>query len=217
MNYINYIKNYGKEILSISLFENFRNILEIKYNFKKKISRNWVGLLHASGTILISGSYIFLNYYYNDSNNEEKYECLYDLIKTFSFGYLLNDTLFILRYEKFTPLNIGYLYHHFATCYLLNIGPKIYADIFIFSGELSNIPTYYIYYYIKKGKLTFTEECKLACWKQTQKILYTGIRVPIIGYYTYHALNSDNNYYDKIIVTPLYLLGFVWSCKILLK
>ena len=36
MNYINYIKNYGKEILSISLFENFRNILEIKYNFKKK-------------------------------------------------------------------------------------------------------------------------------------------------------------------------------------
>jgi hypothetical protein len=208
---MNYIKNYGKEILSISLFENIKYFLKIKYNLDKKISRNWIGLLHASGIILFSGSYIFLNYYEKDNT------WLYNLMKTFSFGYFLNDSLFILRYEKLTPLNLGYLYHHFATCYLLNIGPKLYADKFIFWGELSNIPIYFIYYYIKKEKLTFTEECKLACWKQTQKVLYTGIRIPILGYYTYLGLKSNNDFTDKLFVTPLYLMGFLWSCKILLK
>ena len=215
---MNYIKNYGKEILSISLFENIKYYLKVKYKLDKKIARNWVGLLHASGTILISGSYIILNNYSDDSNkNENDYAWLYNLMKTFSFGYFLNDSLFILRYERLNPLNLGYLYHHFAACYLLNIGPKLYSDKFIFWGELSNIPIYFIYYYIKKDKLTFTEECKLGFCKQIQKVLYTGIRIPILGYYTYLGLKSKNNFSDKLLVIPLYLMGFLWSCKILLK
>ena len=214
MNYINnYIKNYGKIFLSIGLFENIRNVFVYKYNIKKYISRNWIGLFHASGAIIMSGCYIFLN----DNNDNDNNIWLYDLIKTFSFGYFINDSMYILRYEKFTPLKLGYLYHHFAVCYLLEVGPKIYADKCLFWGELSNIPIYFIYYYIKKENMSFEEECKLTCWKQVQKVLYTGIRIPILGYYTYHILNNCENFYDKVILTPLYILGIVWSCKILWK
>ena len=217
--------NYVYNFLSISLYEKIRNYIENRLEYdnnnspskNKLIARNWTGLFHATGAILLSGVYIYLNSSYTSFNiNEETMNNFYYFIKKFLIGYFLNDTTFIFRFEKLTPLKFGFVYHHLATSYLLNIGPTIYADKFLLLGELSNIPIYFIYYYLKQDKLTCTEECKLQLWKYSQKILYSGIRIPIMGYYSYYAFHKLN-IYDQTLLLPLYSMGFLWSCKILSK
>tara|TARA_B110000967_G_C18756056_1_gene495370 strand:+ start:373 stop:1011 length:639 start_codon:yes stop_codon:yes gene_type:complete len=211
--------NYFYNILSIGLYEKVRNYIENNngYNKKKIIARNWTGLFHATGAVCLSSAYIYLNSSYSNFNLDEKtINNFYYFIKTFSIGYFLNDTIFIFRFEKLTPLKFGFIYHHLATSYLLNIGPYIYADKLLFLGELSNIPIYFIYNYLKKDELTCREECKLQLWKYVQKILYCGLRIPIIGYYSYYALKKMN-IYDQALLFPLYSMGFLWSCKILSK
>ena len=53
---------------------------------------------------------------------------------------------------------------------------KYYGGHILFFGELSNIPSYFVYYYQKqKNKESLVRKLKWA-----QFILYSGIRIPIM-------------------------------------
>ena len=210
--------NYINNLLSCYVFENIRDVIEYKFNIEKKLARNWTALYHATGAIFLTSCHIYLTSSYNNYNlNNANIKLLYNIIKIFSTGYFINDITYIFRFEKVTPIKFGYIYHHLATSYMLYIGSSLYADKLLFWGELSNIPTYFIYNYLKKEKITYIEEYKLQFWKYTQKILYTGIRIPILGYYTYNVFSDYNNYTNKIILLPLYVMGVAWSIKIIKK
>ena len=116
-----------------------------KPTWSNAMSNNFTALTHASLTVLGSGCYL-LSKYYGDPILSNK---LYYGVKTISTGYFTYDMLYILKHGKRSFLNAVYLYHHFASLYIIHKNPDIYnaADI-LFWGELSNIPMYFVYYYI---------------------------------------------------------------------
>ena len=95
-------------------------------------------------------------------------------------------------------------------------------------GEVSNIPNYIVYYYLKTkpeiqlGVLTDSEiaveklqqqryNSKLQFWKTVQKFWFSGIRVIVGSYLTYKELSQPNHIKALLPVIPLYFLGIAWS------
>ena len=114
----------------------------LNYFFEKKIARNYVSATHAYSCVLVNGLYLL-----TDSNN------LYILSKNLTISYFLYDTSYILVFENVNLLNGCYLYHHISTIYLLNqpFLENILNKI-IFLAELSNLPSYIVYYYLHIDK-----------------------------------------------------------------
>jgi|TARA_R110002074_G_scaffold223192_1_gene394124 hypothetical protein len=170
------------------------------------ISRNFVSAFHASGAVALAGISIYSGF--------DKYAI--NAARIWSSGYFIYDSIFMLKYDKHSLMRSAYLYHHLASTYLIQLDPAKYYGIHaIFWGELSNIPSYMVYHYLK----TNPEHPNLKTYKNLQKYIYGFIRLPIIGYYltkAYYGVESANRGPVKSII-PIYLMGIIWSIKLFLQ
>ncbi len=163
---------------------------------RAKLSRNITCFTHACVSLFLSG-------YYQFSFHPD----LFYLMTTVSSGYFLFDFFYILKYDPITTFNMVFLYHHLVALYILNKGPEYQIYKILFWAELSNIPMYIVYHYLK----TDPQGQKVQIWKQIQKYSYLIIRIPILGYYSYQAYFLSDDKIPFYICLPVYLMGIAWS------
>jgi hypothetical protein len=167
------------------------------------MANNFTALAHATGCTILAGRYLLNQNTYN-----------YDTLTSYSSAYFVYDLLFLLRYWKAKPLNYAYVYHHFAALYLMHQNPVLYkGGHILFLGELSNIPSYFVYYYQKQPN----NQSLVKKLKYLQFFLYAGIRVPLIGNLlknVYYASVLTNNYIPLIVGSPVFFMGLFWSKKL---
>ena len=180
----------------------------LNYRLGRKMATNFTSLLHASGSTLLSSLYLL-----NKTNGSLKN------MMAFSSGYFLFDTYNILLHWKSSALNYAYLYHHFASLYLLNQSPDISQGArILFWSELSNLPSYLVYYHMKKG----TNRTLIRRLKKLQLFTYSFIRIPVLGkilwdvYYsaTTNPNNKSKKYAALLVGLPVYLMGLIWTKKL---
>ena len=196
---------YPYQIAGQFCFNSFLT-LQIKKYFSINVSRNFVSSLHASGAIILAGLTM-----YNEYD-----ETTLNAARIWSSGYFLYDTIFMLKYDKHSIVRSAYLYHHLVTTYWIQLNPeKYYGTHALFLGELSNLPTYVVYYYLK----TNPQHPRLPMYKTIQKYMYSLIRFPISGYYLSQAyFNNHISERGPIkIFLPIYLMGVMWSWKLFSK
>ena len=186
----------------------FFSILHANLNKKlnSKMANNFTALTHATGCTILAGKYLLNK---TDSN--------YDALTAFSSGYFIYDLFFILKYWQPKTINYAYLYHHMASLYLMHQDPTLYKGAHIlFFGELSNIPSYLVYYYQKQpNKHKLVKKLKYL-----QFLLYACIRVPIMGKIledVYRTSKTDGNYLPLIVGSPVFLMGLIWTKKLFNK
>ena len=184
----------------------FFNLIHLKFNtiFDRKMANNFTALVHAVGCTFLAGNYL-----------RDKTSSNYDMLKIYSSGYFTYDLFLILKYWKSKTINYAYLYHHLASLYLMQQNPILYksAHIFFFA-ELSNIPSYFVYYFQKQNPKNHSLIKKL---KYLQFFMYSLIRVPIIGKILYDGYNSgkeNKNYLPFLMGSPVFLMGIIWSKKL---
>jgi len=197
---LDFTKTLVDSIVSVSSFTTLHKVFNKFYD--SGMSNNFTALTHATGASILGFSYLL-------SNNN----LIYYFLKIFSTGYFLYDIKYILKRGKFNQLNIAYLYHHMASIYIINRNPIIYkgGDI-LFWGELSNIPSYFVYYFIKQA--TNPENAKkLLFLKRLQFFMYAGIRIPIMGYIATKTLLTTDKPHHFFPVLPVYLMGTIWTYK----
>ena len=174
-----------------NMFHTFLNSM-----MERNMANNFTALGHASGSSLVALSYLIT-----------KNPSLYYLLKKFSTGYFLYDIYHSAKYLK-NPLSSLYIYHHLATINYLHYNPEIYkSGEIMFWAELSNIPSYFVYYYLKNGKNTK----KLKLLKKLQFYTYSLIRLPILSYYAYSVIKNTENKSPVLITLPVYFMGLIWS------
>ena len=184
-------------------------VTELYYN--KKNARNMVSFIHASSVVFLIFLYILTNY-----------NLFLNFALNFSIGYFLFDIYYIIMYDKLNFLRYCYIYHHLGSMYIINNNNFFgNAHLFLLVGELSNIPSYFIYHYLHLDYKTEETEKKVIFYKKIQKYIYAIIRIPIISYITYNTLIQldPNSYiYYGIILSgvPIYLMGLIWSYKLFL-
>jgi len=175
----------------------------LKKIYSKNMANNFTALAHATGCTILAGRYLLNQNTYN-----------YDTLTSYSSAYFVYDLLFLLRYWKAKPLNYAYVYHHFAALYLMHQNPVLYkGGHILFLGELSNIPSYFVYYYQKQPN----NQSLVKKLKYLQFFLYAGIRVPLIGNLlknVYYASVLTNNYIPLIVGSPVFFMGLFWSKKL---
>jgi len=170
-----------------------------------KLARNATACSHAIIATVLAGGCLL--------TDSTRFDGAYNFLKLFSTGYFLYDINYILRKDKLTLTRWAWLYHHVVTIGYLHQDPKIYkAHHVMFWGELSNIPSYFVYYYLQK-KMTNTQKFKI--WVLIQKILYGGIRLPILGNLTYDTITTVADRRPIYTVLPVYLMGLFWTANLL--
>ena len=187
----------------ISSFLRF-NILEwVFYTFLKdtKRARNATSLTHATGAVALNAMHIL----YPQAIS-------FNTCASWSTGYFFYDTSLILLHEKINKINMLYVYHHMVASYLISFPPNLYyGDQILFWAELSNIPSYFVYHYLHSPPSQ-----KLHWWLKIQKIVYGGIRVPVLTWLIYKILNNSPSKLPILLATPIYFMGLAWT-SILLK
>ena len=181
------------------------NFLEMCYSYftSQKQARNFVSLTHACNAIGLSGLHIFLN---NDA-------ILYNKATIWSTGYFLYDILSMLRHDKLDIMRYAYLYHHMASIYIIHHNPtQYYGDQILFWGELSNIPSYFVYYYLHTK---YPNHKKIKMWTTIQKWVYAGIRLPVLGYIAVKSVQNSPTKGPISAALPVYLMGLIWTYKLL--
>lgn len=200
---LNTLKGLPSIFDSIVAFTSFNGVhnLFTKF-FDSKMSNNFTALTHATGSTILGFSYLIT-----------KNPNLYYILKTFSSGYFLYDIKVILKGGDFNKLNLAFLYHHLASIYIINKNPVIYkGGNILFWGELSNIPSYFVYYCIKnKNNPQFAQHIPLL--KKLQFFMYVGIRLPIMGYLAIKTLMTADKPLEFSPVIPVYIMGTIWSYK----
>ena len=177
-------------------FNMIHNVLKGEF-LNGHMANNFTALFHAGTATQIALSYILSG---NDKN--------YYLLKQYCSGYFAYDTVYTIKYRKFNFASAFYCYHHLASIYLLHQNPAMYmADKVIFWGALSNLPSYFVYYYLKTNK----DPKRLKWLKKLQFCLYSFIRLPIMSYLTYNALSIVEDKRPIYAVLPIYLMGIYWS------
>ena len=60
--------------------------------------------------------------------------------------------------------------------------------------------------------MTNTQKFKIWAW--IQKILYGGIRLPILGKLAYQTLTTVPNKRPAYALLPVYVMGLIWTTKL---
>ena len=169
----------------------------------KNIARNSTSFFHALSTIILG-----LNYYYT---NKYSY-----LIAINTGGFFIFDALYIIKNGKFDTLNGVLLYHHTTLYPYLFLSSKYYYwPQSIFFGELSNIPSYFVYYSLKNDE-------KKNLWKgykseKTKRLLriqmyfYGFFRIFVLGYYYFLELKNPRLPKYVLVSGLMYPFGVIWS------
>lgn len=187
----------------------FFNVVHSNLNhvYNRKMSNNFTSLTHATGSTLLAWRYLL------DTKNMDNY---YNLI-SYSSAYFIYDLLYLIQYWEPKPLNYAYIYHHLSSLYIIHQNPQIYyGGHILFLGELSNIPSYFVYYYQKQpNKQNLVKKLKYL-----QFFLYSFIRVPLMTKLIkdiYYNSQNTGNYTTLLVGTPVYLLGLIWTKKLFSK
>jgi len=168
----------------------------LNVTMERNMANNFAALFHAVG----SSSSALL--YLTDGDPS-----VYYWLSKFSTGYFLYDSVHSAKYLK-PPMSIIYAYHHFATIYFLHKYPiKYNCAKIIFFAELSNIPSYYVYYLLKTGR----GKRRLALAKKLQFCMYSFIRLPIVSYLLYDTWFKVDNKTSIYPMLPVYLMGVFWT------
>jgi len=184
-------------------FSTLHNILNRRFN--TKLTNNFTALTHACGCTLLAGNYLL-----------NKKMSSYNALKIFSSGYFIYDFLLLIKHWEPKTLNYAYLYHHSASIYLMHQKPELYSSgrLFFFA-ELSNIPSYFVYYFQKQNPKNHNLIKKL---KYLQFFMYSIIRVPIVGKILFDgykaAKGKDGSYVPFFIGSPVFFMGLIWSKKL---
>jgi len=202
---------YTYYLLSGLSFTFLSNIFSLYFK-NDKLGRNTSSLIHASLSSFLSFGLLILDKYtnYNVSNLELFIRCL-------STGYFVYDTYNTLCYQK-GIMRAAYTYHHFASLVLLDQNRKIFPiHEILFLAEASNIPSNFVYYHINNN----SKKAEITKWKNIQKYAYLSIRIPILGAislnYYFNFRNNSDILYKYYLMFPVYLMGVVWSYKLLKK
>ena len=166
------------------------NILNnlLKLKMSKKHSENIISGIHAYTTVFFNNLH-------------------------FTKAYMFHDLIQQLLIPNKKTINFAYIYHHLSSIYLLN-GDQNIAKIILFLGELSNLANYPLYFFIhQKNK----NKNIIYFLKIIQKILYIGIRGPIISCLLIIILIHNKMNKHLFSTIPIYFMGLVWSGKILKK
>ena len=187
--------------LNFIFFNGIHNIFNKKMNVK--LANNFTALTHATGCTILASRYLLNK---TDQN--------YNTLTAYSSAYFLYDMIYILKYWKPKTINYAYMYHHFASLFLMHQDPLMYKGAHVlFFGELSNLPGYLVYYFNKKpGKEKIVKKLK---WLQF--LLYSFIRVPIMTKILKDAFDSSReskDYTPIVIASPVYLMGLIWTKKL---
>ena len=178
-------------LVGFNQFHHFLNSM-----MERNMANNFTALGHACGSSMMALGYLL-------TGNTK----LYYFLKKFSTGYFLYDTYHSAKYLKH-PLSTMYIYHHLSTIYYLHQNPDVYkTGQIMFLAELSNIPSYFVYYYLKTGKNTK----KLKMLKKLQCYVYSFIRLPLLSYYAYDVIKNADNTIPVLTTLPVYFMGLIWS------
>ena len=186
-------RNFRKVTVAYFFMHNLYNFFQKKYT--RKQSNNIISGLHALTALVLT----------NTSINH---------LRWFSTAYFLFDLIETLRFQKLNAVQLGYIYHHLASIYLLSCDTReIPLDQIFFWGELSNVFNYPLYHYIheKNGN----HEKKIAVFKKLQKMLYAGIRLPVCTKQIIHFARTTTAPHHLYVLSPVYIMGVIWSLKIL--
>ena len=174
----------------------------LRFFYDKKRASNLTSAFHATNAIILSS--LYLKY------NEHR---ILNYLTHFSTGYFIFDAIDILFNQKLTPVQLGYIYHHISSLYLVQRQqyPHLVTSVF-FWGELSNIPGYFLYHYLhSKGN----HQKKIKLLRILQKWIYVKIRIFILTKIIYDFIQKNENYSSLLPVFPVYFMGVGWSLKIL--
>ena len=166
----------------------------LKISFSKKQSENFIAGTHAICSLFFS------------SQNDIK------RLRWFSSAYFIHDLLQLIFSEKINIMKIAYIYHHISTIYILSCDSReVPIQDILFWGELSNLPSYPLYYYLhQKNNIN-----KIRLFHLLQKIIFIGIRAPILTYKIIKYLQSTGITKHLFAILPGYLMGIIWSSKII--
>lgn len=180
--------------VSLMGFKFLESSIKIVNGKSVKMANNFTALFHAIGVSGLTFSYLFLS---------PKNESLYYVFKTFSTGYFLYDMGFCVKHMN-GILKYCYLYHHLASMFYVNSNP-LYSAEGVGLAELSNIPSYIVYYLLK------TKNPNVKLWKKIQFITYAFIRLPLLGYYLYLSYKNSGDKIPVYVMTPVYIMGLIWT------
>jgi hypothetical protein len=163
----------------------------------KKLAMNCTAGIHASTTsfIWLIGSITSSSY-------------MAPLIKLNTGGYFLFDMVYLIKNRKMNLLHGMYIYHHISGLYYMSLSPvKFLWPTVMGIAELSNIPTYVVYYYLKTKPNS--RELKLS--QNVQKYWFGFHRIISSTILTYFELIDPIKRKMLRPVIPLYFFGLVWS------
>tara|TARA_B100000424_G_C22698524_1_gene381189 strand:+ start:85 stop:408 length:324 start_codon:yes stop_codon:yes gene_type:complete len=92
----------------------------------------------------------------------------------------------------------------------------------IFYGELSNLPSYVVYHFMHTDSQDVCTDIIVKMFKKIQKVVYGVIRIPIMTSILINLINTlDFNDPEILkmfaITSPVYLMGLVWSFKLIIN
>ena len=168
----------------------------LKKNYSKQQSENIIAGMHAVFSLFLSGR--------NDIKR----------LRWFSSAYFVHDFIQLVFSKKLNIMKLAYMYHHLSGIYLLSCDSReVPVQDILFWGELSNLPSYPLYYYLhKKGPKNINI---VHFFQILQKILYCGIRIPMLSRKMINYILTTNTKKHMFAIIPVYLMGMIWGGKIL--
>lgn len=209
-----------REFYLFSGFYLYNKYMESYYN--KKNARNMVAFTHASGSVVLNFLYL-LSYYTFGNLFVTKF--LLQTSFNFSIGYFIYDLYYILNFDKLNFLRYCFIYHHLGAMYIIYNSYLLNSvPIILLVGELSNIPSYYIYHNLHLNNKTVETEKEIITYKNIQKYLYGFLRVPVMSYLMYDIVSNLFKSTDHFISPPylgllfagfpIYLMGLGWTYQL---
>lgn len=174
----------------------------------KKLAMNTTALFHAVSAVLLFGNYIC-----NKNVNIMT-------LRMNTSGYFLFDLLYLLKNRKINLLTSMYLYHHICGIYLLSHDPTKFDWIsVIFWAELSNIPSYFVYYSMKMDKLNNLTKSSISTkrLKDLQLLVYGIIRMGVLTKLTIKEYMIRDEKFALYLNTPTYFMGVLWTITLFLN
>lgn len=168
---------------------------------EEKIQRNALSSLNAIGTIVLG-----LLYLKTKSSFFFMAAILYPIV------FYVYDTYYIWFNKK--DEGFTYIIHHLAAIYYIQciyLYDTKMRNVMLFGLiciELSNLPLYFVYDFLKKNNEKNIEYYKkLLGYKKIQLLIYGFFRIVIYGYIIYNY--SIMAYHQPILVSSIYLIFFM--------
>jgi hypothetical protein len=200
----NYFNDFFNIAISFLTFKNIHSFFNLFTSFN--ISWNINCLIHATICILVN-----LCYFYTKDT-----KLAYILI-IISSGFFSMDFFVNMFYKKFNFSNIIMMIHHVFAIYLLNTWKNpFYVCFCLFLLELSNVPSYLVYFFIKYG----APKDKIKLVKKIQFCVYSFLRVICIGIIFLKNMMDGmfiNNKKKLFTWSWLCCLGLYWSYNLYCK